>query len=286
MSSDHEAMGTTAVASDAGGGTFQERAIGEATNPLEQINATFKRTSSRIWLGVGGLALLVAALVIWGFVAQQVVTTSTQVALLPSTGLYPVPVLQTAVVHQIDAPLGSTVVAGQRLGVLSVPGSAPIDITAPIAGTVASVQATTGAIIASGSTFLYLAPKGPETVAIGLLTPAAVGTVTPGQGATVAFPTVNQVRYGRIEATVDFVAALPLTAGRAMALFDNPTTAAGVLQAGPVYEVRLDLHEAQTPTGYAWTVGKGLTNPLPINSIGMADIVTSHRSLASRAFGS
>ena len=71
-----------------------------------------------------------------------------------------------------------------------------------------------------------------------------------------------------------------------MALFDNPATAAAAVQAGPVYEVRLNLHVAQTPTGFAWTVGRGPSTPLPINSIGVADIVTSHRSLASRAFGS
>ena len=82
MSNDHEAID---AASDAGAGSFHERAIGEVTNPLEQINVTFKRTGSRIWLGVAGLALLVVGIVIWGFVAQQVVITSTQIALLPKS---------------------------------------------------------------------------------------------------------------------------------------------------------------------------------------------------------
>lgn len=266
--------------------TFQERAIGETTNPLEQINATFRQTSSRMWLGVAGLALLVAGFVVWGVVAQQVVTTPAQVALIPRSGLYPVPVLQTAVVRQIDVSPGSAVTVGEDLGTLSVPGSAPVQITAPVAGTVASVQATTGALIAAGSTFLHIAPAGPETVAIGLLSPQAVGSVVRGQDATVAFPTVNQVRYGRVEATVEYVAAVPISAGRAAALFDSPNSVAAILQAGPLYEVRLDLHEAHTPTGFRWTVGNGPAAPLPINTVGTAAIVTSHRSLFSRAFGS
>ena len=265
--------------------SFEQRAIGDVVNPLEQINSVFKRTSSRIWLGVGGLALLVVGFVIWGFVAQQIVTTQTQVILLPKSGLYPVSVLQTSVVQQISVPEGTEVTVGQTLGTVSVPGAGTTTITAPIAGTVVTVQAATGQILTAGSTFLNLAPKGEETVAIGLISPSAVGSVANNQPVTIAIPTVNPTRYGRLVGTVEYVGSVPIAQGRIIALFGNTATASAILQAGPAYEVRIDLKPASTPSGYTWTVGNGPSQHLPLDSTGVAFIETSHKSLASRAFG-
>jgi multidrug efflux pump subunit AcrA (membrane-fusion protein) len=273
------------IASDAPP-SFEQRALGEEINPLEEINAAFRQTNSRVWFGVAGMALLVTALVVWGIVAQQIVTTSTQVTLLPASGLYQVPAPQRGVVERIDVAAGSPVVPGERLGAIDTPGGQTTAITSPVAGTVATVHMAVGEVAQPGSAFVGIAPAGSETVAIGLLNAGTVAAVARGQHATVAIPIADQVRYGRIEGTVAFVASLPISAERMAALFGTSVAAATTFQSMPLYEVRIDLLDAPTPSGFKWTVGTGPATRLPVNTVGTASIIVAHRSLASRAFGS
>jgi hypothetical protein len=265
--------------------TFEERAIGEVVNPLEQINSVFKRTASRVWLGVGGLALLVAAFIVWGCVAQQVVTTKAQVELLPTSGLYPVAALAAGVVQEISVSQGATVHQGDKVGVIGVPGAQPVTLTAPVDGTIVSVDAANGQVIAAGATFMQMARTGDPSVAVGLLSPAEVGTAVRGQKVTIALPSINPTRYGRLTGTIDYIGDAPISQGRVIALFGNTPVASSILQGGPAYEVRITLGTDSTPSGYHWTVGKGPDQRLPMLTSGLAFIEVSRRSLASRAFG-
>jgi len=264
--------------------TFEESAIGDVVNPLEQINSVFKRTASRLWLGVAGLTALVAAVVVWGFVAEQIVTTTAEVVLLPQSGLQPVTVLTNGLVEEVSVVSGQTVGQGEKLGVIAVPGGVPVTVTAPVSGTVVSVDTTSGYPITAGATFVEMAREGELTVAIGLLSPAAVGSVAEGQSVTIAIPTVNETRFGRMVGTVEYVANLPIAQGRVLELVGNAATATAILQSGPAYEIGIRLSRAETSSGFEWTVGDGPERAPELGTNGLAFVEVSRTSLASRAF--
>lgn len=265
--------------------TFEQRAIGDVVNPLEQIDSVFRRTGSRLWLGVAGIFMLVAALVIWGFVAQRIVTTDTPVMLVPRSGLFPVGILETGVIVDVLVGEGDSVTAGQRLATLANPAVGEIQIVAPITGIVVAVDAVKGQVTGQGNSVFLLAPQGESTVAIGLVGPAQVNGLREGQKVTIAFPTVNQQSGGRLIGTLHHIGVTPVSSTRVAAVLGSGGLAAQVLQQGPVYEVQIELTPATTPSGYAWTVGAGPPIAPPITSIGIASIETSRQSIASQVFG-
>jgi multidrug efflux pump subunit AcrA (membrane-fusion protein) len=265
--------------------SFKDRAIGEVVNPLEQIDSVFKRTGSRIWLGVGGIFLLVVALVVWSFVAQRVVTTNAQVIILPKSGLYPVATLQTGVIGDVLVKEEQSVIAGQTLTTVSIPGIGEFPITAPIDGTVVAVDAAKGQLTGPGTTLFLLAPKGEFVLAIGLVGPAQLSGLQVGQKATIAIPTVNPQRYGRMIGTLVYVGSTPATRSRISSVLGGDAQATAILQQGPAYEIQIQLKTDDTPSGYDWTVGEGPPTPLPLETTGVAFIQTSKKTIASKVFG-
>lgn len=265
--------------------TFEQRAIGDVVNPLEHIDSVFRRTGSRLWWGVAGVFLLVAALVTWGFIAERVVTTDTAIMMLPRTGLYPVGSLETGVIGEVDVEVGSSVSAGQKLATISNPAIGEIEIVAPIDGVVVEVDAVRGQVTSLGASVFLLAPRGEPTFAIGLVSPAQLNGLQKGQKVTIGFPTVNEQSSGRLIGTLDRIGDTPVTSTRIAAVLGSGTLAAAVAQQGPVYEVQIELIPSNTPSGYAWTVGEGPPSAPPITSIGVASIETSRQSIASEIFG-
>jgi len=265
--------------------TFEQRAIGDVVNPLEQIDSVFKRTGSRLWLGITGIFLLVAALVIWGFVAERVVTTDVAVMMLPKSGLYPVASLETGVIGEVYVELGDSVTAGQKLATISNPAVGEMVVIAPIDGVVVEVDAVSGQVTAPGFSVFLLAPQGEPTLAIGLVSAAQLNGLQQGQRVTIAFPTLNQQSAGRLIGTVQRIGETPVTSTRIAAVLGSGTLAAEVLPQGPVYEIQVALVPAGTPSGYAWTVGEGPPAAPPVTSVGVASIETSRQSIASEIFG-
>lgn len=265
--------------------TFEQRAIGEVVNPLEHIDSVFKRTGSRLWLGVAGVFLLVAALVTWGFVAQRVVTTDTAVVMLPSSGLYPVASLETGVIGEVFVKVGDSVTAGQKLAIISNPAVGEIEVISPIDGVIVEVDAVRGQVTAPGFSVFLLAPQGEPTLAIGLVSAAQLNGLQEEQRVTIAFPTVNQQTSGRLVGSLNRVGDTPVTSTRIAAVLGSGTLAAEVARQGPVYEVEIELVQSSTPSGYEWTVGEGPPSLPPITSIGVASIETSRQSIASEIFG-
>lgn len=265
--------------------TFEERAIGNVVNPLEQIDSVFRRTGHRMWLGVTGILLLVAALVVWGFVADRVVTVKEPIVLLPESGLFPVATLQTGVVGDVFVTEDQVVKVGDLLTTLSIPAVGELEITSPIDGTVVAVDAAKGQIAGPGNTLFLLAPEGETTMAIGLVGPANLASLKVGQEVTIFIPTVNPQRYGRMKGTLTFVGSTPATRSRISAVLGGDAQAVSVLQRGPTYEIRIEPMVGNTASGYSWTVGSGPPTRLPLATNGLALVEIARESIAQKVFG-
>ncbi len=267
------------------GQSFEDRAIGEVANPLEQVNSVFKRTGGRMWLGVGGLTLLVSALVVWSFVAQTVETTKTGVSLVPRSGLSSARVMQAGVIDQILVEEGEFVERGQPL-VTILTGVGEQSVVAPVEGLVAGIDAVKGQVASAGDELVVLAPLdfSDQAAAIGFVRPEQLGQLEIGQSVTIQFPTANPQTYGRMKGTLSFVAPTPVLRSRLRQILPD-TQANAAYQQGPFYEIAIDVERADTPSGFAWTIGNGPPNQIYLASNGVAFIAVSRQSIASKAFG-
>jgi multidrug efflux pump subunit AcrA (membrane-fusion protein) len=266
--------------------TFEERALAEAGNPLEQLDAVFKRTTGQIWFGVLGLAALVLALVIWGVVAQRTVTVSAPVVFSPESGLYPVGELAGGLVVQMDLVEGDRVRAGDVMAVVSIPEVGQAEVVAPIDGVVVTVDTAEGRVNLQGNPMFLLAAADEEPVGLALVGAADLTAVAVGQEATVVIGSVNPQTFGSLRADVREIGAVPLSRARLGDILGDAAQAAAAVQGGPLYEVVLELRtDSSTPSGLAWTVGEGPPSLPPLGALGSAQIVVDRTSLAAQVFG-
>lgn len=264
--------------------TFEERALAATGNPLEEIDRVFRRTASRVWLGVVGIAALVAALVVWGVVAERVVTTQATTVLVPESGLYPVGRLESGLVIEIRVDEGDTVDRGAVLAVVQTPEAGPIEVTAPIDGVVALVETAVGQPVGPGSTLFLLASTNDTVAGIAILGPGSLTSLAVGQEASIAVSSVNSQSYGRIRARVASIDDIPLSRARLESLLGD--SADLFARQGPLYEATLTLEtDPTTPSGYAWTVAQGPPNRLPLGTLGTAHIVVDRQSLVAGILG-
>lgn len=286
-------MSTDQITPDRPGTSFSERALGDAGNPLEEIDAIFEHAPVRLWLAVGGLALLIAALVGWAVVADQVVTIAAPATIVPPSGLVPVSAPVAGLVGPEVVSPGTPVRDGQLLATIET-AEGPVPVTAPTDGSIVSVEVVPGRPLAAGGLLVTMATD--ETpMAIAVLDGAALGRVRVGQPATVAVAGLDPTEDGELRATVAWISPLPASAARLTALFG--AAAATAFPAGSVYEARLALQPADTPTGFAWTVGNGPSagqdrtgepgaqeQLLHLGAAALARIEIARQSLASKAF--
>jgi hypothetical protein len=266
--------------------SFEERALVEASNPLEQLDLVFKRSTGQIWFGVIGLAALVLGLVIWGVVAQRTVTVSAPVVFSPESGLFPVGELAGGLVVQMDLSEGDRVSAGDTMAVVAVAEAGQAEVLAPIDGVVVAIDTAEGRVNLQGNAMFLLAPIDEEPVGLAVVSAADLTSLEVGQEATVVIGSINPQTFGSLRAQVRDISAVPLSRARLGDILGDPAQAAAALQGGPLYEVVLEPRtDPSTPTGLAWTVGEGPPSPPPLGAFGNAEIVVDRTSLAAQAIG-
>lgn len=266
--------------------TFEERALTQAGNPLEQLDLVMKRTTGQVWYGVIGLAALVLAVVIWGVVAQRTVTVSAPVVFTPESGLFPVGELASGLVVQMDLSEGDRVRAGDIMAVVDDAERGNIDVTAPLDGVIVAIDTAAGRVNLQGNPMFLLAPLNQEPVGLAVVNATDLTSLEVGQEATVVIGSINPQTFGSLRAEVRDISAVPLSRARLGDILGDPAQAAIALQAGPLYEVVLEfVADPSTPTGLAWTVGEGPPSRPPLGALGSAQIVVDRTSLAAQAIG-
>ena len=86
-----------------------------------------------------------------------------------------------------------------------------------------------------------------------------------------------------MKGTLSFIAATPVLRSRLRQILTD-TQANATYQQGPFYEIAIDVERADTPSGFAWTIGNGPPDQMYLAAAGVAHIAVSRRSIASKAF--
>lgn len=137
-------------------------------------------------------------------------------------------------------------------------------VTAPVAGWVTELRVGPGDMVAAGQGIL-----GIESTGFGLQAVTYVPTrhgkmIEPGMTVRIAPDNVRREEYGTLTGVVRSVSQFPSTREGMTAVLRNDTLVQSFSKDGAPYEVRVDVIEGDTPSGYAWSSRQG--PPLTLRS--------------------
>jgi multidrug resistance efflux pump len=264
---------------------FSERALAGAPNPLERIDHLFRHTSRRAWLGVLGIALLLAAGVAWTAIAKQTITADAPTVIVPPSGVFRAGELESGTVTSILVREGDVVQKGQPLALVQPAGAAAAHpVPSPVAGEVLSVQTRRGDVSRGGQPMFLVAPR-VAPMAIALVASTEMSQVAVGQRVAVTVNGVAPDRYGKAIGRVAAIDPAPVTDQRLQQLTGDASLLSLTRNMGPTREVRIALTRARTPSGLAWTGGPGPASRLPLGVRAVSSITVRRETLIAKVLG-
>lgn len=264
---------------------FGERALTGAPNPLERIDHLFHHTSRRIWLGVLGIALLLAAGVVWTAVAKQTITKDAATVIVPRAGIFRAGELASGTVTSVLVREGDAVRRGEPLARLQPSGAPAVQsVRSPVAGEVVAVETRAGDVAQGGRPLFLVAPRA-RPMAIALVASAEVSEVAVGQRVAVTVNGVPPDRYGKAVGRVAAVGPIPVDDERLQELTGDASLVGLTRNMGPTREVRIALTRADTPSGLAWTGGPGPSTAPPLGVRALSSITIRRETLIGKVLG-
>ena len=261
---------------------FGERALTGAPNPLERIDHLFQHTSRRIWLGVIGLALLLAAGIVWSAVAKQTITKEAAAIILPRSGVFRAGELTSGTVTSVLAREGDRVRRGQALAQVQPAGAPAVQsVRSPVAGEVISVATRTGDVTRPGAPMFLIAPNA-TPIAISFVAAAEISQLAVGQHVVVTINGVPPDRYGKAIGRVAAIGPIPVSDQRLQQISGDNSLLAITRNLGPTREVRVALTKADTPSGLAWTGGPGPADHPPLGVRAVSSITIKRETLIGK----
>jgi multidrug efflux pump subunit AcrA (membrane-fusion protein) len=268
-------------------GEFRERALGGTRSSLEQLDRLFRLTARRTWTAVVALAILVGALVVWGFVAERDVTVTAPGLLVPTDGFVEVARLESGVVDEVFVDEGDRVRTGDVMASYLAPGNVRAEILAPVDGRVAEVDVAAGSTLVPGLPSFTIVPLDAKTLAVAFASPATQSQIEEGMEVTLQAASAPPAQYGSIRGRIVDISDIPASLARLDRLTGgNQELAKAFLAGGPVYEVEVRLErDRDTVSGYRWTTDEGPDYAVPAGTIVQMTAVTDSATIASELLG-
>lgn len=250
-----------------------------AVDPADEISARLPVTDRRGWVTLAAIALLLLAGFLWALLGDAPETVSGAGMIVPADGFVDEGTPVAGSVTQILVSPGDRVEEGQPIAEVQTRSGTPEQVRASVAGSVVSVVARRGGTTQPGTPLMIIDPMTPD-IAVGFLPATESGRVRVGMPALVAVSSFPAAQYGYISGTVRSVGQLPATDERIALLVGGNDQLPGFVTAdGPVIEVAVALDaDAATPSGYAWTTGRGPDAQVTTGKLASVAVVLSDRS--------
>lgn len=130
-------------------------------------------------------------------------------------------------------------------------------VLSPVDGHVIEVIAKAGSVVRQGQRLVDIEGQA-EIIDAAVYVNASEGKkVKAGMAANIVPTTVKKQEFGSIKGTVTQVARFPSTQAGMMGILANEQLVKSFSQSGPQIFLRVDLKEANTASGYAWTSSEG-----------------------------
>lgn len=241
---------------------FRERAIA-AQSGSDALSARSRVVPVRGWLALGLALLVLAGGALWLFAGTIVVIADGPGTIVnaPANAVVTAPVSGT--LASMEVTVGSTVSKGQTIAVIAAPDGTTKPVRSVIAGVVVTLGPGPGATVDVGELLAVVAPDSDSQVAYAFVPAADAKGLTPGAPGWLLPEGADQTEVGYIRGQVVAVSPLPVPVSRIAYVLTDQVMAEKIAAQGPVVEVLITLDaDASTPTGLAWTQPPGALEPI------------------------
>ncbi len=262
---------------------FRKEALEKLSSP-EQLDQLLKVTSPRGWLALLGLGLLIAAVVVWGFVGSIPSTLNGQGILIRGDAVQLIDAPDGGQVSQLSVKAGDTIKANQVVATLATAGG-NVEIHSPRDGRVLELRVSEGAFVQTGAVLVSFELAQEDLQAV-LYLPAADGKkVHPGMDVQIAPSTVSQQEYGVLKGQVKSVSDYPATVQGMFRVLGSDELVQTLSSSGSPIEVRVELFKADTASGYQWSSPAGPPTEIQGGTFCGATIVLGQQRPIDLIFG-
>jgi hypothetical protein len=231
-----------------------------------------KVTSSRGWLALLGLVILLAAVVVWSIFGSIPSTIKGEGILIRGESVQLINAPQAGRVGRIAVSAGDDIQPNQLIASITT-DSDRVEIRSPRAGRVLEIRASEGSFVEVGTVLVSFELAQDDLGAV-LYLPAAVGNrVQPGMEVQVSPSTVSQQDYGVLLGHVSTVGDYPATVQGMFRVLGSDELAQTLSSQGASIEVRIEFTKADTPSGYLWSSPAGPPTPVQSGTFCSATII-------------
>lgn len=255
---------------------FRKKALDRVASP-EELDRAVRVTRPGTWIGLAGLLVVVAAVVLWALFASITTTASGLGFVLPEGGLIEATAPRAGIVQRIDITPRQRVHAGMSLASVRASDGSTFSVTAPVGGQVGEVLRAIGDFVPQGGKVALLVPDRPLVVE-SFLPVADAKLARVGERVWVAPTTAAASDFGFARGRVAKIGDIPIADTGITSLLENPARVRLVDALGPVIHVVVELQPAKTPSGLSWTASRGPSEPVTLGTRAYVKVVTGQRT--------
>jgi hypothetical protein len=234
---------------------FRKEALEKLSSP-EQLDQLLKVTSPKGWLALLGLAVLIGAVVIWGISGSIPSTIKGEGILIRGEAVQLIETPRAGRVSRIAVKPGDSIQTNQLIATITT-DNGDLDVHSPRAGQVLELRVGEGTFVQIG-TVLVSFELAQEDLEVVLYLPAGDGKkVRPGMEVQVSPSTVSQQEHGVLLGRVKSVSDYPATVQGMYRVLGSEELVRTLSGQGAPIEVRVELFQANTPSGYQWSSPAG-----------------------------
>jgi multidrug efflux pump subunit AcrA (membrane-fusion protein) len=243
---------------------FRQKALERLASP-EQLDVLMQVTSPRSWLALLGIAVLLTAAVVWGFVGTIPTRVEAQGVLINTGGVRHVFANGPGPLAEIMVREGDIITAGQLVARIDQPHlpTEQIPVTSPHSGRVLELQVSRGDIVDRGRALFSLQVdegNGEQLEAV-IYVPSKDGKhVLPGMEAQISPLSAPREEFGFIIGNVTYVSEFPATRAGMMRVLANDVLVQSLSSDGAPFAAYASLTPTPGQAGsYRWSSPKGET---------------------------
>jgi multidrug resistance efflux pump len=268
-------------------GIFRESSLEKLSSP-EQLDRVIKVTSSRAWLIIVSLVILVLNLLVWGVLGEIPTQVNANGVMISSGGIYSIQNVVPGIVSDVQVEPDDYVGAGdvlvrfdlgdylnqindltKNIGLMNNDALQKqihqkekeylknSIIRSPVEGRVIEVLAKKGDACQSGQVLIKISRMGPgirDLEAVLYVTTEQGRNIIPGMSVAISPSTVKKEEYGQITGQVISVSQYTVSNNAMLNILGSTELVQKFADAGPLLEVHASLFvDEKTVSGYKWS---------------------------------
>ena len=256
------------------------------TSPVARVEQVALFGRPRMWVALVALLMLLLAFIAWGFIARTPVSVAVSGLITTSGGAAEVGSSLTGTVTEVYVDVGDRVDIGNNVVAIEDDLGRTAQVKATVPGQVLEIATRVGGFVTAGQGLMILQTTDQPLTAIALVPVTDSGGLATGQRVLVSPTSAPSSEYGYIEGTVASVSSIPVSPARLAQLTSGIAGITDPEGVGvPVVEVGIVLAAADSPSGYAWTIGTGPPFTLLAGTPFVGQIVVGEQAPLVRLLG-